>query len=101
LEETITKDCRFSDAKPDMDLKEGLVIAYGTKRLYYLVQSLDVLVIESAMHKLVEHLIELRRVTFVDVPIPFDGPAHHMRSATWSANPSSIERRSCTFANFN
>jgi hypothetical protein len=43
------------------------------------------------MHKAVEHLIELFRVTFADIPTPLDGPTQHMRSASRSANSLSME----------
>jgi hypothetical protein len=43
------------------------------------------------MHKATDRSIELRRITFTDVPTPLDGPAQHTRSALRSANPLSTE----------
>jgi hypothetical protein len=43
------------------------------------------------MHKAANRPIELRRVTFADVPTPSDGPTQHTRSASRLANPLSTE----------
>ena len=56
------------------------------------IRSADVVFNESAMHKSAERPIELRRVTFSDAT-PLDGPAHHTRSTSRSADsqePSTV-----------
>ena len=47
------------------------------------VRSSDVVFNKSEMHKVVERLIKLWRVTFSDVPTPLDVPEKHTRAATW------------------
>jgi hypothetical protein len=55
------------------------------------VRSSDVVFNESAMHKSTERPIEVRRVEFLDVTAPSDGPAQHTRSATRLADPLDTE----------
>jgi hypothetical protein len=43
------------------------------------------------MHKAADRPIELRRVTFADVPTPLDSPAQHTRSASRPSNPLRME----------
>jgi hypothetical protein len=43
------------------------------------------------MHKSTDRPIEVRRVTFLDVPAPLECLAQHTRSASRSANPLSME----------
>jgi hypothetical protein len=43
--------------------------------IHQVVRSSDVVFNESAMHKAADRPIELRRVTFLDVPTTLDGPA--------------------------
>jgi hypothetical protein len=51
-------------------------------KTYQVVRSSDVAFNESAMHKVAERPIELRRVTFADVPTPTDGLMQYTRSAS-------------------
>jgi hypothetical protein len=54
---------------------------------HQLVRSLDVVFNEFTMHKAIKHPLELRRVTFADIPTLLDGPKQHTRSASGSTNP--------------
>ena len=54
-----------------------------------IIRSSDVVFNELAMHKTAESPIEFRRVTFLDVSILHDGPAHNTRSASRVAETSS------------
>jgi hypothetical protein len=49
---------------------------------HQVVRSSDMVFNESAMHKAADRPIELRRVTFADVPTPLDRPEQHTRSAS-------------------
>jgi hypothetical protein len=95
-ENRITESCRYSDAKHTqlcqgtsvvkLSHGHGNVFSLGcgldrsfSYRLwdletYEVVRSSDVVFNESAMHKATERPIELRRVTFVDIHTPLDGP---------------------------
>jgi hypothetical protein len=85
--ESRSRKCVFLGYGPDGSFGYRL----WDSETFQIVRSSDVVLNESAMHKSAERPIELRRVTFVDVPTPLDGPTQHTRSASRSAQPPGTE----------
>jgi hypothetical protein len=87
--------------KLESQSRKCIFLGYGTDgsfgyrlwdpETHQVVQSSEVVLNESAMHKCTEHPIKVRRVMFSDVSTPLDGPAQHTRSASQPANPPSTE----------
>jgi hypothetical protein len=75
--ESRSRKCIFLRYRPDGSFGYRLL----DMETYQVVQSLDVVFNEFAMHKYTDCPIELRRVTFSDVPTPLDGPTQHTRLA--------------------
>ena len=91
-----SKKCIFLDYGPDSEIGYWL---WDLENRQF-VRSLDVVFIESAMHKMTESPIEFWRVTFSEVLALHDGPTHNMRSASQVAKSSSTELAPAILADF-
>ena len=96
------ESCGFSDVKHshlsrklESRSQKCIFLGYGLDgnfgyrlwdpQTWQVVRSLDVIINESEMHKAPECPIELRRVTFSNVPTPSDCPTHNTRETTLQA----------------